>query len=62
MPSCKLWISFRLTAKNPGLLLSQLLFTNKPNKNLDPQTAVKKLTKILMISTVAKPLMELVPK
>src|SRR5690625_7094042 len=51
-----------LTPNKPGRFFKNFVFIHKLKSNLVPKTAVIKLTKILMINRVAKPLTELVPK
>src|SRR5699024_3483584 len=54
-------ISFFLTPNQPLRFVKKPLWIHKLNNNLVPNTAVKKLIKILTINIVANPLTELVP-
>src|SRR5699024_2448700 len=56
------WMSEAFTPNHPLRFVKNPLVTHKPRKNLVPNTAVKKLNKILTINIVANPLTELVPK
>src|SRR5690625_3147437 len=51
-----------LTPNQPFRFDKKPLSIHNPNNNLVPKTAVRKLIKILTMSIVAKPLIELVPK
>src|SRR5699024_8315992 len=55
-------ISFFLTPNQPLRFVKKPLWIHKLNNNLVPNTAVKKLIKILTINIVANPLTEIVPK